>query len=170
MGKEKVEQIRTMARTINNPSPLAAEPSNQSTPGRSQITVTLAPVSQTKINFPQPTQIFPKNRGEYFPPEKQIKNDNTNKSVQSQPVNVNVVSSKTTRAPPPPRQSNKNQTHAMPTQSETTDSKTSEPKKSGSRIRAGCINARAKFWEKMIQGDDPVSEEEFPSMVEQVPD
>jgi hypothetical protein len=58
----------------------------------------------------------------------------------------------------------------MPTQSETSDSKTSEPKKSGSRIRAGCINARAKFWEKMIQGDDPVSEEEFPSMVEQVPD
>jgi len=55
LGKEKVEQIKTMARTINNPSPLAAEPSNQSTPERSQITVTLAPVSQTKINAPQPT-------------------------------------------------------------------------------------------------------------------
>ena len=39
--------------------------------------------------------------------------------------------------------------------------------KSTPRIRSGCINARASFWEKRIQGEE-TKEEEFPDMIEHV--
>ncbi|XP_063412905.1 titin homolog isoform X4 [Mytilus trossulus] len=165
LGKDKVEKIRSMARTVNHPSPLAAESSNQSKAGKSQITVTLAPVSQTISYQPKASQIFPKEKGTYFPPDQPIKRDNANK-IESQPISKANTSSKSVRAPPPPCQSNQSQT---PSKNETSDGTSSEKKKN-SRIRAGCINARAKFWEKKIQGDSSGTEEEYPSMLEQVPD
>ncbi|XP_071149943.1 uro-adherence factor A-like isoform X7 [Mytilus edulis] len=165
LGKDKVEKIRSMARTVNHPSPLAAESSNQSKAGKSQITVTLAPVSQTISYQPKASQIFPKEKGAYFPPDQPIKRDNASK-IESQPISKANTSSKSVRAPPPPCQSNPSQTFSK---NETSD-ETSSEKKKNSRIRAGCINARAKFWEKKIQGDSTGTEEEYPSMLEQVPD
>ncbi|XP_076087561.1 uncharacterized protein LOC143057986 isoform X3 [Mytilus galloprovincialis] len=165
LGKDKVEKIRSMARTVNHPSPLAAESSNQSKAGKSQITVTLAPVSQTISYQPKASQIFPKEKGAYFPPDQPIKRDNSSK-IESQPISKANTSSKSVRAPPPPCQSNQSQN---PSKNETSD-ETSSEKKKNSRIRAGCINARAKFWEKKIQGDSTGTEEEYPSMLEQVPD
>ncbi|VDI42354.1 Hypothetical predicted protein [Mytilus galloprovincialis] len=165
LGKDKVEKIRSMARTVNHPSPLAAESSNQSKAGKSQITVTLAPVSQTISYQSKASQIFPKEKGAYFPPDQPIKRDNASK-IESQPISKANTSSKSVRAPPPPCQSNQSQN---PSKNETSD-ETSSEKKKNSRIRAGCINARAKFWEKKIQGDPTGTEEEYPSMLEQVPD
>ncbi|VDI08701.1 Hypothetical predicted protein [Mytilus galloprovincialis] len=165
LGKDKVEKIRSMARTVNHPSPLAAESSNQSKAGKSQITVTLAPVSQTISYQPKASQIFPKEKGAYFPPDQPIKRDNSSK-IESQPISKANTSSKSVRAPPPPCQSKQSQNSSK---NETSD-ETSSEKKKNSRIRAGCINARAKFWEKKIQGDSTGTEEEYPSMLEQVPD
>ncbi|CAG2257187.1 unnamed protein product [Mytilus edulis] len=152
LGKDKVEKIRSMARTVNHPSPLAAESSNQSKAGKSQITVTLAPVSQTISYQPKASQIFPKEKGAYFPPDQPIKRDNASK-IESQPISKANTSSKSVRAPPPPCQSNQSQN---PSKNETSD-ETSSEKKEKFRIRAGCINARAKFWEKKIQASPRLS-------------
>ena len=150
-------------------SPLAADTSNQSSSGKSQITVKLTPVNQTKIIEPHPTQIFPKNKGEFFPSDHQIKSDFTKTSLESQPIKKTVTSTKTSHAPSPPTQSNSATLSSTPSHS-TNNSPQTGNKKSGARIRAGCINARAKFWEKKIQGDSLSAEEEFPSMVEHVQD
>uniref|UniRef100_A0A0B6Z849 Uncharacterized protein n=1 Tax=Arion vulgaris TaxID=1028688 RepID=A0A0B6Z849_9EUPU len=39
-------------------------------------------------------------------------------------------------------------------------------KKSGPRIRSGCISARAAFWERKIVDGGAADDDEFPEMVE----
>ena len=147
------------------------------TPGKSTLTVTLSSKHPgTRHIDTEPTQIFPKKKGEFFPDTPTASNVTSTKSV---------ASTKTKVAPLPPVTPTHQETATSVSKTETQKFRTNEPSqnapkgsnstpqgaaaKGKTRIRAGCINARASFWEKRIHGEE-TKEEEFPEMVENVSD
>lgn len=155
--------------------------SEQPTPGKSTLNVTLSSKHPgTKHIDAEPTQIFPEKKGDFFP---QSSNLRTSSSVTS--TKTTIASAKTKAAPPPPstnqgaaaatsvsrtqvQGSSGSRSNTEPSQSSSkVSSSQGAPAKGKTRIRSGCINARASFWEKRIHGED-TKEEEFPEMVEHV--
>lgn len=154
--------------------------SEQPTPGKSTLNVTLSSKHPgTKHIDAEPTQIFPEKKGDFFP---QSPNLRTSSSVTSTKT---IASAKTKAAPPPPstnqgaaaatsvsrtqvQGSSGSRSNHEPSQSSSkVSSSQGAPAKGKPRIRSGCINARASFWEKRIHGEE-TKEEEFPEMVEHV--
>ncbi|KAK3082766.1 hypothetical protein FSP39_004717, partial [Pinctada imbricata] len=86
-----------------------------------------------------------------------------------------LQSSSKGRAPQPPQSPSVNTTvtpNRQTTSVSTPQGASASTPSSGkgkARIRSGCINARASFWEKRIQGEE-TKEEEFPDMIEHVDD
>ncbi|XP_052719615.1 uncharacterized protein LOC128191529 isoform X6 [Crassostrea angulata] len=174
--KEKLEKYRNVLSPMSKP----VQSSEQPTPGKSTLNVTLSSKHPgTKHIDAEPTQIFPEKKGDFFP---QSPNLRTSSSVTSTKT---IASAKTKAAPPPPstnqgaaaatsvsrtqvQGSSGSRSNNEPSQSSSkVSSSQGAPAKGKTRIRSGCINARASFWEKRIHGED-TKEEEFPEMVEHV--
>lgn len=174
--KEKLEKYRNVLSPMSKP----VQSSEQPTPGKSTLNVTLSSKHPgTKHIDAEPTQIFPEKKGDFFP---QSPNLRTSSSVTSTKT---IASAKTKAAPPPPstnqgaaaatsvsrtqvQGSSGSRSNNEPSQSSSkVSSSQGAPAKGKTRIRSGCINARASFWEKRIHGEE-TKEEEFPEMVEHV--
>nr|XP_022322544.1 titin homolog isoform X5 [Crassostrea virginica] len=170
--KEKLDKYRHLSSPMSKPVQ-----SPEVTPGKSTLSVTLSSKHPGTRNIDaEPTQIFPKKKGEFFPDTSTASNVTSSKTI---------ASTKTKVAPLPPVTPTHQETATSVSKTQTQKSGTNEPSqnapkgsnstpqgaaaKGKTRIRAGCINARASFWEKRIQGEE-TKEEEFPEMVENVSD
>jgi len=131
-------------------------------------------LSHTEVNqsHSAPVQVFPKTKGSFFPENNPTTSSNqasdTNIVAKSQPIKTTVSFVKSDNTPVQASQSEISAAQSKK-KSSSASQEVGAKEKSKPKIRAGCIAARASFWEKKIQGDpNDVSVEEFPEMVEHV--
>ncbi|XP_061183770.1 uncharacterized protein LOC133191984 isoform X2 [Saccostrea echinata] len=169
--KEKLDKYRNLSSPLTKP----VQSPKQPTPGKSTLTVTLTSKHPgTKQLNAEPTQIFPEKKGEFFPDSSQQKTQNVTSTKA-------VPSTKTKAAPPAPTsqikqaavtpasrtQTDSGSRSKAPSQNEPGASSADAQPKGKTRIKSGCITARASFWEKRIHGEE-TKEEDYPEMVEHV--
>ncbi|CAL1533487.1 unnamed protein product [Lymnaea stagnalis] len=153
----------TSSKLTLKPLPASSACSTSSTQQQSQ-----ASTSGTYLDIKpdrDPVLIYPETDPDYM--QRHLQYESHQQVPNPQTSNAKPASTKTSRAPQPPNEASPvtdQPTKLLVRAAKPTDN--TETKKSGPRIKTGCISARAAFWERKMIDGATVDDNEFPEMVE----